>query len=63
MQCIQIIFRNAWQIHMSYPDKIGGRRSNWKFWRKNIEADIAAVLQYKEWEVVATHNVYPDHLS
>ncbi len=41
---------------LSYPDKIGGRRSNWKFWRKNIEADIAAVLQYKEWEVVATHN-------
>lgn len=41
---------------LSYPDKIGPRRSDWKFWREDIEADIAAVLQYKQWELVVTHN-------
>ncbi|MEY8391894.1 PIG-L family deacetylase [Lachnospiraceae bacterium 45-W7] len=41
---------------LSYPDKIGRRRSDWKLWRKNIEADIAAVLKYKNWELVVSHN-------
>ena len=41
---------------LSYPDKIGSKRSDWKFWKKRIEADIASVLRYKDWKVVATHN-------
>ncbi len=41
---------------LSYPDKLGSKRSDWKRWREDIEADIATVLQYKEWEQVVTHN-------
>lgn len=41
---------------LAYPDKIGKKRSDWKFWRKNIEADIAAVLKYKDWKLVVSHN-------
>lgn len=43
-------------IILSYPDKIGRKRSDWKLWRKAIEADIATVLQYKDWELVVSHN-------
>lgn len=41
---------------LSYPDKIGHERSDWKLWREDIEADIATVLRYKEWELVVSHN-------
>lgn len=41
---------------LSYPDKIGRRRSGWGFWRTDIEADIAAILQYKDWKLVVSHN-------
>ena len=41
---------------LSYPDKIGKKRSSWKYWKKDIEADIATILNYKNWEQVATHN-------
>lgn len=32
---------------LSYPDKIGKHRSSWTFWKKDMEADIATVLNYK----------------
>ena len=41
---------------LSYPDKIGHARSDWEDWREGIEADIATVLCYKEWELVVSHN-------
>lgn len=41
---------------LSYPDKIGNKRSSWNFCKKDMEADIATVLNYKNWEQVATHN-------
>ena len=41
---------------LSYPDKIANKRSDWKHWRKDIDADIAQVLSYKQWELVVTHN-------
>lgn len=41
---------------LSYPDKIGKDRSSWNFCKKDMEADIATVLNYKNWEQVATHN-------
>ncbi len=54
-------------LMLSYPDKIGRRRSDWGFWRGDIEADIAAILQYKEWELVVSHNEkgeygHPQHI-
>lgn len=41
---------------LSYPDKIGRSRSDWSFWRDDIEADIATILQYQDWELVVSHN-------
>ena len=41
---------------LSYPDKIGKDRSSWSYWKKDMEADIATVLNYKDWKQVATHN-------
>ena len=41
---------------LSYPDKIGEKRSDWKLWREDIERDIATVLSYQDWELVVTHN-------
>ena len=41
---------------LSYPDKIEGKRSDWKFWKKQIQKDMETVLNYKDWETVVTHN-------
>ncbi len=41
---------------LSYPDKIGKRKSDWKFWRQKIESDLKEILSYQDWELVATHN-------
>ncbi len=41
---------------LSYPDKIGGKRSDWRLWKKQIQTDIETVLNYKDWESVVTHN-------
>lgn len=50
---------------LSYPDKIGKDRSSWNYWKKDMEADITTVLNYKDWKQVATHNadgrVRPSH--
>lgn len=42
-------------IILSYPDKII-KRSNWTFWKKDIEKDIETILSYKKWDTVVTHN-------
>ena len=41
---------------LSYPDKISRKRSDWKFWKEDMETDIATVLNYKNWEQVVSHN-------
>ena len=41
---------------LSYPDKIGKDRSSWSYWKKDMESDIATVLNYKDWKQIATHN-------
>lgn len=49
----------AWRckgIILRYPDVRGGKRSDWKDFRKNIAKDIDTVLQYKRWRTVVTHN-------
>ena len=42
---------------LSYPDKIGKDRSSWNYWKKDMEADIATVLNYKDWKQVAMQMV------
>ncbi|MBO4399762.1 MAG: PIG-L family deacetylase [Lachnospiraceae bacterium] len=41
---------------LSYPDKIGKRRSNWKYWSKGILSDLKTILTYKKWDQICTHN-------
>lgn len=41
---------------LEYPDKEFGIRSRWTGYMDDIAADLAVLLKYKEWEVVATHN-------
>jgi len=41
---------------LSYPDKIGKKRSDWKYWKTDMEADVARILSYKNWKLVASHN-------
>lgn len=41
---------------LSYPDKIAGKRSDWKIWKKDIERDIQTIIDYKKWDLVVTHN-------
>lgn len=41
---------------LSYPDKVGKKRSRWTFWKKDIEKDIQTVINYKDWDEIVTHN-------
>ena len=43
-------------IILSYPDTIGGVRDGWANCSSAIEADLATLLSYKNWEMVATHS-------
>ena len=43
-------------LMLSYPDKLGNKRSSWKYWRAAMEKDVATILNYKDWQLVATHN-------
>lgn len=43
-------------IILSYPDTIGGVRDGWANCSSAVEADLATLLSYKNWEVVATHS-------
>lgn len=43
-------------IMLYYPDKVLGKRSEWKNERKNIEEDIELILNYKDWDMIVTHN-------
>lgn len=41
---------------LNYPDKEWGIRSAWTGYLDDIEEDIAALLSYREWKMVVTHN-------
>ncbi|MDO4863976.1 MAG: PIG-L family deacetylase [Ruminococcus sp.] len=43
-------------LMLSYPDKVNLRRDGWDEVAGGIESDIATLLQYREWQTVATHN-------
>ena len=41
---------------LGYPDKVGGRKSDWTFWEPSIKKDIQTLINYKDWDLVVTHN-------
>lgn len=41
---------------LNYPDKELGIRSRWRGYLDDIGEDLSALLDYKDWECVVTHN-------
>lgn len=41
---------------LSYPDKLKGKRSDWKRMSGSIRKDLDLIISYKEWDVIVTHN-------
>lgn len=39
-----------------YPDKVFGRRDNWEKVEDSIEKDINQIIQWKNWDMIVTHN-------
>ena len=43
-------------LMLGYPDKTNGKRDNWKTVYSDITANLKGIVEYKDWEVVVTHN-------
>lgn len=43
-------------ISLWYPDKVRGKRSDWKKCYDNIENDLDKVINAYDWKVIVTHN-------
>ena len=41
---------------LEYPDKVAGKRDDWKNVRDKIESDIERIMGCKDWELIVTHN-------
>lgn len=49
-------YSNDKLVMLNYPDKVLGKRSNWKDNYEDIKKDIKKILEYKSWDFVVTHN-------
>lgn len=43
-------------VMLNYPDKIGGKRSKWINYKKNIKLDLKNIINLKDWNIIVTHN-------
>lgn len=43
-------------IMLGYPDKIMFKRSNWKYSYKYITRDLKMIEDFKDWNMIVTHN-------
>lgn len=43
-------------IILSYPDKVNGKRSEWKHLNSSLISDLTLIICAKEWNIIATHN-------
>ena len=41
---------------LDYPDKTFGKRDDWSIVREKIEKDVELLENYKEWDLIVTHN-------
>ncbi len=39
-----------------YPDKVAGKRDDWGRVSRKITDDLTTVMEYKDWELIVTHN-------
>ena len=49
-------YTNDDYIMLNYPDKIKGERTDWKDEYNYIVNDIERIMDYKDWDIVVTHN-------
>jgi len=49
-------YTNDDYIMLNYPDKIKGERTDWKDEYNYIVNDIERIIDYKDWDIVVTHN-------
>ena len=43
-------------LMLAYPDKINGIRDEWQSSRKNIIKDLNEIINFKNWDLIVTHN-------
>ena len=43
-------------IMLGYPDKTDGKRDNWEKITKDLTSDLKHIIEYKDWDMVVTHN-------
>ncbi len=43
-------------IMLGYPDKTNGQKDNWDTVKEDIQKDLEAILNLKDWEIYVTHN-------
>ena len=43
-------------IVLDKPDKVRGKRSDWKHYKKQIEYELKYVVKKKKWNTIVTHN-------
>lgn len=49
-------YSNDKLIMLNFPDKVFGKRSDWKEEKENIRKDIKKIIEYKNWDLIITHN-------
>ena len=49
-------YTHNYGIILTYPDLINGIKSDWSECKQEIISDLSCALDYKEWEIIATHN-------
>ncbi|MFT3951140.1 MAG: PIG-L family deacetylase [Oscillospiraceae bacterium] len=43
-------------VMLGFPDKVLGKRSNWKNCSDDIEKDLTEIMALKHWNMIVTHN-------
>lgn len=43
-------------LMLNYPDKVHGKRDDWKNSRSGITADLEKIMRLKHWDKIVTHN-------
>lgn len=43
-------------LMLGYPDKTNGERDNWSTVYEDIYQDLKHIIEYKNWELIVTHN-------
>lgn len=54
-------FTGSIPLILDYPDKEVGIRSRWLGYMDDIQRDLTALLNYRDWEVVVTHNPFGEY--